>query len=128
MWEHFTVDELKCKCGCGKADMDPYFMSKLHALRKTLGFPLQVSSGFRCEEYNQKVSKTGSKGPHTLGRAVDIVGSGKEAYLLVQYATNFHMQGIGVKQSGSHEQRFIHLDDMTEKDGYPRPRIWSYNT
>jgi len=126
MWEHFTVDELRCKCGCGKADMDPHFMNKLHAIRKTLDFPLPVSSGFRCSDYNQRVSKTGANGPHTTGRAVDIAISGKEAFFLVQYAANFHMQGIGVKQSGPNEQRFIHLDDLLEKDGFPRPRIWSY--
>lgn len=126
MWEYFTEDELKCKCGCGKVDMDANFMNKLHALRKTLDFPLPVSSGFRCPEYNQKVSKTGFKGPHTTGRAVDIAISGKEAFFLVQYAANFHMQGIGVKQSGSEGQRYVHLDDLLENDGFPRPRIWSY--
>lgn len=106
--------------------MDTYFMQKLHAIRKTLGFPLTVSSGYRCPEYNQKVSKTGPTGPHTTGRAVDIAISGKEAFFLVQYAANFNMQGIGVKQSGPDEERYVHLDDLLEKDGFPRPRVWSY--
>lgn len=125
-WEYFSEDELKCRCGCGKADMDPYFMQKLHALRKTLNFPLLVNSGFRCPDYNTKVSNTGGNGPHTTGRAVDIAISGKEAYYLIQYAANFSFQGIGVKQTGPHNQRYIHLDDLTDKDGYPRPTVWSY--
>ena len=125
-WEYFSEEELKCRCGCGKADINTYFMQKLHALRKTLDFPLPISSGFRCPEYNQKVSNTGPNGPHTTGRSVDIAISGKQAFYLMQYAANFSIQGLGVKQSGPHNQRYIHLDDLTEKDGYPRPAVWSY--
>ena len=32
--------------------------------------------------------------------------------------------GVGINQKGS--SRFIHLDQLHEKDGYPRPTIWSY--
>lgn len=126
MWEYFTVDELKCRCGCDRVEMDPYFMDKLHALRKTLGFPLPVTSGYRCPDYNMRISKSGYNGPHTTGRAVDITVTGGEALKLIQYACNFHMLGIGVKQSGPHDKRYIHIDDLTEKDGYLRPAVWSY--
>lgn len=125
-WEYFSFDELKCRCGCEKAEMDPYFMSKLQALRKSINIPLSVSSGYRCAQYNQKVSNTGANGPHTTGRAVDIAISGVNAFKLLQYAGSFQFQGIGIKQSGAHESRYIHLDDLTEKDGYPRPTVWSY--
>ncbi len=126
MWEYFTEDELKCRCGCGKVEMDPYFMDKLHALRRVLGFSLPITSGYRCPNYNKRISKTGFNGPHTTGRAVDIAISGGDALKLIQYACNFHLLGIGVKQSGLINQRYIHIDDLTEKDGYPRPALWSY--
>lgn len=126
MWEYFTREELMCRCGCGGMEMDPYFMDKLHSLRKALGFPLTVSSGYRCPDYNKRISKSGYNGPHTTGRAVDIAISGGDALKLIQYACNFHLLGIGVKQSGPHEKRYIHIDDLTEKDGYPRPGVWSY--
>ncbi|MBS0289290.1 MAG: DUF882 domain-containing protein [Proteobacteria bacterium] len=125
-WEYFSDDEMRCHCGCKRVEMDPYFMSKLHSLRKLLEFPFLVTSGFRCPEYNEKISSTGTNGPHTTGRAVDIAISGKQAYLLVQYAANFHFLGIGIKQSGPDEKRYVHLDDLSEKEGFPRPRIWSY--
>ena len=125
-WEYFSFDEMKCKCGCNKADMDPVFMSKLQALRKSLGFALPITSGYRCGNYNQEVSSTGIKGPHSLGRAVDIAVSGLEAYKLLQYAASFQFQGLGVKQSGPNNSRYIHLDDLIEKDGYIRPTVWSY--
>ena len=27
--QHFSIDELKCKCGCNRAEMDPDFLAKL---------------------------------------------------------------------------------------------------
>lgn len=123
--EYFTDDELKCRCGCNRVEMNTYFINKLNALRHTLNFPFKVTSGFRCPEYNYKLSKSRT-GPHTHGRAVDITVSGEQAFKLIQYASSFQMLGIGVKQSGPIEQRFVHLDDMTEKEGFPRPTIWSY--
>lgn len=124
-WHYFSADELKCRCGCNQINMDTYYMSKLEAIRKTLDFPFKISSGYRCPEHNFKL--TGSRtGPHTHGRAVDILVSGEQAFKLVQYASSFQILGIGVKQSGSEEKRFVHLDDLTVKDGYSRPRIWSY--
>ena len=121
-WPHFTEDEMRCKCGCGKADMNPDFMDKLEALRVRFRKPLPVVSGYRCPTYNAKVSKTGADGPHTTGRAVDIRISGAHAaVLLTEAATNF--TGFGFNQKGPHEQRFIHLDDLVEG---PRPNVWSY--
>lgn len=125
-WLYFSEQELQCHCGCGKAEMDHDFMKKLIALREQLGFSLVVTSGYRCSKHNQNVSKTGANGPHTTGRAVDIAISGGNAFKLLQYAASFQIQGIGIKQSGLFNQRFIHLDDLTEKDKFPRPMVWSY--
>lgn len=124
-WQHFSVDEFKCKCGCDQIAMDPYFMSRLEALRNALDFPFKISSGYRCSSHNYQL--TGSRaGPHTHGRAVDVIVSGEQAFKLVQHAPSFQIQGIGVKQSGLLDKRFVHLDDLTVQDGFSRPRIWSY--
>jgi len=125
-WQYFELDELKCKCGnCGSAgmEMDDSFMQKIIILREELGFPFCVSSAYRCPKHNTSVSSTGMAGPHTTGKAMDIVVHGEEAYRLVKKAVLHDFSGIGVSQKGI--RRFIHLDSL-EKPDYPRPNIWSY--
>lgn len=125
-WQYFSDIELKCRCGCGQGKMDADFMKKLIALREHLEFPFIVSSAYRCPKHNEKVGATGKQGPHTTGRAIDIKVSGVQAYKLLQYAAQFGFTGIGVKQVGPHNSRFIHLDDLAHTDGFPRPGMWSY--
>jgi uncharacterized protein YcbK (DUF882 family) len=104
-------------------DMDPVFMDKLVTLRKACAFKFPVTSGYRCPEYNDRISSTGRDGPHTTGRAVDINISGTRAYQLISLAGSYGMKGLGVKQHGEHRRRFLHLDDLLEGT---RPWIWSY--
>ncbi len=125
-WQYFTDNELKCRCGCGKADMESGFMKKLIGLREYLGFPFIITSAYRCAKYNQKVSTTGSNGPHTTGRAIDIAVYGEQAYKIISCASQFEFSGIGVSQTGTHRSRFIHLDGLTRVDGFLRPWVWGY--
>ena len=120
----FKKSEFDCRCGCGRNEMNLAFLEKLDELRARVGFPLIVSSGYRCPEHNQAVSSTGPSGPHTTGHAVDFAISGREAYDLVHVAARIWVaSGIGLKQHGPHESRFIHLDDLPS---HPRPNVWTY--
>lgn len=124
--EHFNEDELRCRCGCGLMEFSDQSVRQLEALRVRVGRPLIITSGYRCPEYNDQVSLTGPSGPHTItdnhNVTVDIGVSGKTASDLVFAAMSLGFTGIGVKQSGAHKSRFIHIDRL----GHPRPRIWSY--
>jgi zinc D-Ala-D-Ala carboxypeptidase len=125
--KYFKTEEFKCKCGiCDSTgnEMNPIFISRLNDLREIVGFPLIVSSGYRCPKYNNKVSTTGEKGPHTTGKAVDFSVNGENAYHVLRTALEIGFSGVGIKQNGI--SRFIHLDILTEREGYPRPRVWSY--
>lgn len=122
--KYFKIEEFACKCGCGRAEMDPNFLTRLDTLRHELGFPLQVSSGYRCPKHNRNVSLTGDLGPHTTGRAADIFIHGEHAYNLLPIAVRLGFTGIGVSQRGS--SRFIHLDDLPPLLDRPRPWLWSY--
>lgn len=102
------------------------FMEKVEKLRIKLGRPVRVSSAARCPEYNAKVSHTGLTGPHTTGRAIDLLASGLVAYELLELAPMCGFTGIGVSQRGDHLKRFIHLDDLTNAEGQPRPWVWGY--
>jgi len=120
--EHFTYDELACRCGCGRMEFSDSFLVRLEELRVAFGKPMIITSGYRCPEHNAKVSHTGKTGPHTIG-AVDVGIAGPDAYMLVLLAMQLCFSGIGVSQRG--KVRFIHIDDLQAPE-YPRPRIWSY--
>ena len=114
-----TPTDIRCK-HCGENRMALDFITKLDALRREVGFPLRVTSGYRCPVHNQNVSTTGPNGPHTTGRAVDFDVRGANALKLIHAALDAGFTGVGVQQKGT--SRFIHLDDLT--DG--RPMVWSY--
>lgn len=123
-WEYFSYESdraLSCGC-CGTRGMDDDFMLLLDRIRRTYGGPMVVTSGYRCPEYNTKVSSTGATGPHTTGRAVDIHVVGDEALRLIGAAIAEGATGIGVAQKGSWSGRFIHIDNLDEN----RPWAWSY--
>lgn len=123
---NFTVAEMRCRCGCGGADMDGGFMARLQGLRDALG-PLRVSSGFRCPDHNARVSSTGSNGPHTTGKAADIGVFGVQAHGLLIAAAEHGFTGFGIRQNGARGARFVHLDIlMADETNGLRPWLWSY--
>ena len=121
---NFTEAEFVCKCGCGRADMKESFMGRLQRIRDVYRRPMTITSGYRCSDYNARISNTGRAGPHTTGRAVDIAVSGENAFRLLTAAMSRDVRGIGLKQHGLHGKRFIHLDDL---EGSLRPRVWTYS-
>lgn len=100
------------------------FMDKVEILRLRFGAQLAVTSAARCPEYNAKVSGTGRTGPHTTGRAIDLGLQGGQAVRLLKIALEMPFTGFGVAQKGA--GRFLHVDDLPNADGQPRPWIWSY--
>ena len=120
--EHFSKEELQCS-HCGECHMDAEFLEMLEEIREAYGGPIHVTSGYRCPEYNNTISNTGTTGPHTTGKAVDVKVYGKKAYKLVNTAMYHGVTGIGIHQHGPHEGRFIHLDIIHSN---VRPWIWSY--
>ena len=129
---HFSEKECECHCGCGDYEMSHDFMESLERIRLEMKRPLNLSSAKRCPAHNMKVSKTGRHGPHTFGRAVDVLISGADALRLVEVARKYGMSGIGLQQRGPHNKRFVHMDNLnstTDKEiGFegPRPWLWSY--
>ena len=144
-YEHFTVEELTCRCGCGDADMDHEYMEKIVKARKLCGFPWPVTSAKRCRKYDDSFeADRGScgQGPHSMGRGLDInvVGGQALAVLaacievgLVEPPTRssedetLGFGGVGLMQHGpSHARRFIHIDNLTPDERPPRSWLWTY--
>jgi uncharacterized protein YcbK (DUF882 family) len=102
--------------------MDYGFMDKLDHIRAAFGYPMRLSSAYRCLAHNRAVSSSGDSGPHPKGKAVDVKIYGPRALLLVRTALSFDISGVGVQQKGALNSRFIHLDQAHDE----RPSIWSY--
>ena len=122
-WKYFSRAEFACKganCCNGSNLIDDKLIDVLDDLRERLGFPMPVTSGYRCPAHNQKVSTTGPAGPHTTGLAADIGVDREKAVTLLAAALQMPFTGIGINQKGG--ARFIHLDIV------PRPNrtCWSY--
>jgi uncharacterized protein YcbK (DUF882 family) len=121
--ENFTREELACKCGCGRMNIPMEEIERLQRVRTAVGFPMPITSAYRCADHNEKVSSTGRDGPHTKA-AFDVVVRGDQALRLIECARAHGFNGIGVQQKGA--SRFIHLDALPDAPGQPRPTIWSY--
>jgi len=83
---------------------------------------LKVSSGYRCRSHNRAVSKYAApdgSGPHTIGKAIDILISGPDSVSLYKIARQY-MTGIGLSRN------FIHMDALTPEEG-TRPTVWRYS-
>lgn len=99
--------------------MDPEFMRKLVDLRRTLGFPFYITSGYRCPKHNKAVGGT-ENGPHTTGRAVDITLSSEHAAQVIELGfQKGYIKGLGVSYPNRSVVKFIHIDDLGL-------RLWSY--
>lgn len=123
MFRYFTREDFACPC-CGENGIKDSFIHRLDDLREECGFPLIITSGYRCAKHNRKVSSTGDFGPHTTGLAADIRIDRGRAYRLLGIAIKNGFTGIGIQQKGG--GRFIHLDILENDVGQPRPTIWSY--
>jgi uncharacterized protein YcbK (DUF882 family) len=110
---------MRCR-GTGRLIVVKSFMDRLESLRVAYNRPLIITSGYRDPEYDKLI---GGKGPHRTGRAVDTPVYGDRAWELMGLAIQHGFTGIGVRQHGPYNSRFIHLDDLA---GELRPRIWSY--
>ena len=117
-WPHFTPDEMRCKCGCGRLpDYSPFtpfadFMDWLEGVRVEYGERMTVSSGYRCPESDTSAKR------HQVG-AADVKVSHEDAHRLADIAFKRGVNGIGFNIKGRMGQRFIHLDRV-------RTGIWSY--
>lgn len=125
-WPHFDAAREWADRLTGRVVIETTFLDRLEHLRSMVGFPLPINSGYRTPAHNAAVSTTGDSGPHVLARAGDVKIYGPRAVALVGAALQIGFTGIGVQQKGDIATRYIHLDDLTEADGFPRPTIWSY--
>lgn len=130
-WPNFTPWEIRSDRDEATREyfgafIHPEAMDRLQRLRALCGFPIIITSAYRSPAYNRGKSKTGSTGPHTTGRAFDILIYGHRAFELRKHAMSLGFTGIGEKQHGPHAKRMMHIDDLPNGPGCPRPWSWTY--
>lgn len=127
-WKWKNIDPARewASKGNGSLLVETDFLDRVQKLRGMFGLPLIITSGYRDPAYNAQVAETGTTGPHTTGRAVDIRIYGHHAYELVALAMASGFTGIGLSQKGEQTKRFVHLDDLRNGPGSPRPWVWTY--
>ena len=107
--KYFTLLEFKCKCGeCSgypAGGMSNTLLLKLDELREKLGYPIYVSSGYRCGYWNQQNNGVDNS-THTLGQAADIYSDYATTEKLLELAEKVGFDGIGYYP----EEGFIHVD------------------
>ena len=121
-YPNFSPDELRCS-HTGLLEINPASLARLQRLRDEYGAVMPVTSGYRHPSHPIEAAKP-APGPHTTGQAFDIRVMGGGALRLVALAVKHGFTGIGIQQKGA--GRFVHLDDLTDSPGRPRPWIWSY--
>jgi hypothetical protein len=93
-------------------------LRRFDLLRDMCGFPLSMTSGYRCPMH-----KENPDGVHGDGNGGDILIDRQKAFVVLKNALELGFTGIGINQRG--ESRFVHLDDSDRSDKL-RPTIWSY--
>jgi len=100
--------------------MNTEFMGKLENLRQEVGVPFIITSGYRCPAHNQKVGGAVTSA-HLYGQAADIKLAGSDAARLVARAASLGITGLGLKQHGDYDARYVHVD--TRHDTFT---VWTY--
>lgn len=117
---HFTRSELCCS-HCGEL---AYFQERdvvegVEELREACGFPLRITSGFRCPEHPAEQAKP-APGSHFRHQALDVALYGYSVVELVSAALPLGYKGFGFSQrDANYVRRFVHIDRGA-------PRVWSY--
>ena len=114
MTEHFSFEELRCKCGC---DVSDEIKKNLHHLAINLekvrayfgNRPIKVHSGYRCKYYNVKI-RGARQSHHMNGEAADISIEGVTPKELKAGLNEMIDQG-GIEQGGiGLYSKFVHYD------------------
>ena len=107
--EHFSVDEIKCKCGCGAAHINNELISTLEKIRVIIGRPIYVTSGVRCESHNRAVGGA-IKSRHMSGNAIDFYINGYNPCCI---ATLINLTCEGYRAIPYNNKKFVHIEKTT---------------
>ena len=104
--KHFSLKEFDCSCGqCKWTLIHPKLLDRLEILRKLAGHPILLTSGYRCQSYQNQLRQENHNAAveysqHCLGKAADI-----------KKPVNLSIETIQALFSFTYESKhFIHVD------------------
>lgn len=108
MIPHFTLNEVRCLCGCGLMILQPELLTKLEALRIAYGHPILVNSWTRCKSHNEAVGGVANS-YHLNGKAVDLMPPYRPALDMLEVEAKVVFPFV------KRYKRFIHCDIRGER-------------
>lgn len=104
---HFSDSEFQCPC-CGKAEMNPEHIRRLQELRELCGYPIRVTSGYRCQAHNSTLQGSSPTSKHMLGLAADICpAEGQDLNSFIETIRESNLfAGVGIYRG----RGFVHVD------------------
>ncbi len=119
--EHFSRDEFRCK-HCGElVGPSPALLDYLESIREFSGFPVIITSGYRCPEHNASVGGVPDSA-HVTGEAADFAfHSERELFAYLEAIFTFGPRRVGISFKG----HFVHVDVSA---GLPQDVVWGYET
>ena len=100
-WKNFKPSEVACK-HCGELYLDGASLDALQELRDSLGKPIIINSGHRCQAHNKAVGGTANSQHLKIAFDCRCPRAEQAAFIAAAKAAGF--TGIG------RYQNFIHLD------------------
>lgn len=107
-----TISDPKLRCTCGHADCDERAVDQLHlervqVVRDIIGHSLAVTSGGRCPNHPNEMSRT-TPADHQKGMGVDVAVTGSTRGNVVRAGLKAGCNAIGIAKT------FVHLGYRAE--------------
>ena len=120
--KYFTLSEFDSPDEPGSSKhMNEDFLFRLDYARHKANTPFVITSGYRSEAHNNKVSKIGERSPHRRGLAADIsTTNSRSRFLILQSLMGAGFTRIGIGKD------FIHVDSDHADNCLLVDLIWHY--
>ena len=106
--DYFKSTEFDCTCPClGDTLIDPVLTKRLDFMRRNIGKPIKITSGYRCAIKQQELRDDGRHtaakvSTHEEGQAADVFVAGLTGFDLTDEALRAGFTSIGTAKTWAH--------------------------
>lgn len=110
--KYFKKSEFTCECGCGLNNIDLKLVKILDEIREHFESPIIITSGCRCQRYNDSLTGSAKNSKHIYGKAADFYVKGVSVNTLLAYTKSLVAQGKlrYTYTNGSNMSGVVHID------------------